>query len=168
MSDIPALQNKTLQQADQALRAKSKNPQALDRVVQAGLGTMFSEGGSKLFKEQIDKPGDIVDHAAEGAAKLVGVLYEKSKRSMPMDALVQGCMVLLFHGLDFLEQAGKVQVTPEVLAAATKAAGSYVLQLLGVTPQKLQQMTAKATAGKGGPTPPPKPAGIVSSQMGGA
>lgn len=166
------IKNQLLQQAEAAIRAKAKNIKGLDKVVQAGLGTIFSPGGAKLFKEQVTKPGDIVENAAEGAAKLMGHLFEQSKGTMPMDAMVPGGQIVLLNGLDFLEEAGKIKVDNDVVARATKAYSSYILQLLGVTPEKMNQMIKDrqggASAAPGpGPTPAPQPGILNSAAAGG-
>ncbi len=162
--------NPILQQAEEAYRAKSK-AKGIDRVVEAGEGIMFSEGGANLFKEQVDKEGDVVDNAAEGVAKLIGILFDQSKKTMPLDTAVGGATILMLRGLDFLEEAGRIEVTNEVVDQAMMAMTSYVMQLFGVSQDMIKQMAAKAGAG----TPdapaeepaaaPAKPAGLLGGAM---
>jgi hypothetical protein len=78
-------------------------------------------------------------------------------------------MLLLFEALEFLEEAGAVQVDAPQLAAYTQAAGSAFLQMLGVTPEKLQGMIGQAAPGApavpvapAGPAIAPPPTGIVA------
>lgn len=153
--------NPILQQAEDAVRAKSK-AKGIDKVVQAGEGIMFSDGGAQLFKEQIEREGDMIENAAEGTAKLVGILFQQSHNTMPMDTAVAGGTILLYRGLDFLEEAGRIQITPEVVAQATKAFSGYVLQLFGVSQDKLQGMVAQAGQGQ---QATPAPAGLIGGAM---
>jgi hypothetical protein len=50
----------------------------------------------------------------------MGILYHASKKTAPMQALIPAGMLLLFEGLQFLEDAGRVQVTPDFLARARR------------------------------------------------
>lgn len=157
--------NELIQKTEEAIRAKS-NPRKLDDVVEAGEGIMFSEGGAGMFKEQVDKPGDIVENAAEGVAKLLGILFEQSKGTMPMDTAITAASILLLRGLDFLEEAGRVQVTNEVIAQAMKAMSSYVLQLFGVTQDQIKGMAAQnGEKPASGPEADAKPRGLLSGAM---
>jgi hypothetical protein len=75
---------------------------------------------------------------------------------------------LLCEGLQFLEDAGKVKVDANFLAECMKEMGSAVLQVFGVSPQKLQSIIgqqgqpAQPTPPQGAMPPAPPPGGIVT------
>ena len=162
------IKNPQLQKAEQAVRAKAKDQKGLDRAVNAGLQTMYSPGGAKLFKEQVGKSGDIANNLAEAAVKLLGHIYQQSRNTMPMNVAVPACTILMFNGMDFLEEAGRIKVTPDTIAQATKAMGSFLMQLFGVTPEKLAQIKAGQNQGAAPSGGAPPPAGIVNAAIGGA
>lgn len=168
--------NPLLQKTEQAVLAKVQpNLQmALQRTVSAGLHIMYGSKGN-ILAQQLSKTPDYAHNVGEGAAKLVGILFHQSKNTMPMNVAVPAATIFMCEGLDFLEKAGRVQVTPELLAETTQDMGASVLQLFGVTQDKMQQMIAqKAAQGSPGqaqagaspmaaPTPPP---GIINAAQG--
>ena len=88
------------------------------------------------------------------------ILYQQSKKTMPITVMGPTAFLLMLEGLDFLEKAGKIEVTPDLLDEATKDFGSSFLQLFGVTPEKMQSMIAAKQGGQ--PQPPTPPAGILA------
>jgi len=94
-------------------------------------------------KRQLTKPGNPAQNVAEGAAKLVGELYRQSNGSMPVAIMAPATMILMCEGLDFLSKMKGAQITPQLLAQATQNASQGVLQLLGVSQQKLHQVVAQ-------------------------
>lgn len=138
-------ENQALQQVVQAMTAKVK-PQMrkpFDRIVLAGMKLMYSDQMEKMLRQQIDS-GPPAQAAGQGAAKLLGLLMSKANGTAPYQALVPAGIVLLCEALDFMEKAGKVEVTPELVAEATQEFSSALLQMLGVTKDKLAQMMAGA------------------------
>jgi hypothetical protein len=153
--------NPLLQKTELGIQAKLK-PQLqmpLQRTVTAGLEIMYG-GDYKIMLQQLSKSPDYPHNVGEGAAKLVGILYHQSKNTMPMSIAVAAATIFMCEGLDFLEKAGKLKVTPDLLAETTQDMGASVLQLFGVTQDKMQQMMAQ----KQGATPPP--AGIINAARG--
>ena len=153
--------NPLLQQTEQAILQKIK-PELklpLERTVAAGLQVMY--GKPELLIQQLSKSEDFAHNVGEGAAKLVGVLYGQSKKTMPVSIAVPAATIFMCEGLDFLEKAGKVKVTPELLAEATQDMGASVLQLFGITQDKMREALAQK-----GAQPPDQapPQGIIASQ----
>lgn len=153
--------NPILQKTQDAVMQKADPRLApvIKKLVEAGKKIMYSEQTQELTFEAL---GDGTDPEVIGSAvaKLVGMLYNQSKNTAPMQALIPAAVVLLCEGLDFLEQAGTVEATPDFLAQCTMAMGSSVAQLFGVTPDKLQGLVDKS--GKGGQQP--APAGGILTQ----
>jgi RNA 3'-terminal phosphate cyclase len=165
-------QNPTLQAVEQAVMGKVKPEQkkAVERIVTAGIKVMYSEQTRSMLSEQLGQQGDPAEVAGEGIAKLVALLFKESKGTMPMDAGMLAAQILLLEGLDFLEQSGRVQATPEVVASATKSMIAYLLQLFGVSQDKLAEMMAAGGSQQGQEEQVPEqaqPAGIVAAARGG-
>ena len=122
-----------LQSADERLRP------VIQKVVDAGLKVMFSPETRELTLRQL-KGGADPEAIGAGAAKLMGVLFNQSKGTIPMQAAIPASTILLCEALQFLEDAGVAQVNQDLLAQSMKATGSSILQMFGVTPDKLQGM----------------------------
>ena len=118
--------NKLLAKAEQAIQDKvpAAMQGALQKAVHAGLTIMYSPYGTKAISQLIAKHGDPESAVAEGAAKLVGEMYKQSKGTMSMKIGVPAATILMCEGLDFLEKSGKLTVTNDVIAEATKDLGA--------------------------------------------
>lgn len=138
-------ENPELQKVIQAQTAAVKPAmrKAFDKIVLAGMKLMYSPQMEEHFITQATS-GPPAQAAGQGAAKLVGLMLSKSKGTAPFAAMVPAGIVLLCECLDAMEKAGKAQVTPDLVAEAVKEFGSALLQMLGVTPQKLDQIMAGA------------------------
>lgn len=163
--------NPLLQQTSDAIlkKADQRIVPVIKKLVDAGKQVMYSPKTRGMMMKQL---GDGKDPEAIGAgiAKLIGILYSESKKTAPIQALVPAGVLLMCEGLDFLEQAGAVKVTPDFLSQCTMAMGSNVAQLFGATPDRLQGMMNKVKPG-GQETPgqpPTAPAGIVAQAQQGA
>lgn len=151
--------NTILQKVESQVEAKVK-PQyqtAFKRVVMLGLQAMHSPQSHQYMVKVMNEPGDPAEKSAEGVIRLLGLMINKSKNTMlsptVAPALFSAAQVLLCEALDFMAQTGKVQITNDTVSSATQALSSYYLQMLGVTPQKLQGMLHQVSAQHGG-TPP--------------
>lgn len=128
-----------------------------DRIIAAGQKVMYSPQSHKMMLDQMSK-GEPADAAGEGVAKLFGILMHESKNTLNMKAAIPAMNMLLCEALDFMAQAGKVEITPELIAAAMQEMSSSIMQVLGVTPDKLKEMAAK---GQGAPQQPQPAPGII-------
>ena len=163
--------NPLLQQTHDAIlkKADPRLVPVINKLVDAGKQVMYSPKSRDMMMKQL---GDGKDPEAIGAgiAKLIGILYSESKKTAPIQALVPAGVLLMCEGLDFLEQAGAVEVTNDFLSQCTMAMGSNVAQLFGATPDKLQGMMDKAKPG-GQPAagqPQAAPPGIIAQAQQGA
>lgn len=158
--------NPLLQKTEAATEAKvpPKYKGAFQRIVAAGLKVMYSEQTHDMMVKELQKPQDPSINIGEGVAKLMGILWSQGKGTLPMQAMIPATTILMCEAIDFAEKAGKFTATPESVAAVTKETMSDLMQLLGVTPQKIQQ--AKQS------TQPAQPVnakpGLIASQMKGA
>ena len=140
--------NTLLQQTEQQTQSKvpAKFKTSFDRVVLAGQKLMYSDETHSMMRSQLDAPNPPEINVGEGIAKLMGILWKEGKGTIQMD---------------FAEKAGKIQVTPDTLAAATKELMSSLMQILGITPEKIQAAKAQAK-----PAQPAAPKGIIGKAMG--
>ena len=152
---------------------ESINPQglvqAIEKVTEAGKKILYSPKTRDLVMQELQAEGDMEDIIGAGVAKLTGLVFNEYKKTLPMEVLMPVSMMLMLEVLDFLEQAGKIQVTNEMVAETTQATASAMLQLLGITPEKLQeyvqqsgQQMAPEMSGQ------PQQGGLIGAAMGGA
>lgn len=175
--------NPQLQQVEQAVQAKVPPDlmNAFERIVTAGLKIMYSPETRTMLANQLKQPGEATEIVGEGVAKLLAILYQQSKGTMPMKAAIPAAQVLLCEALDFASQAGILQVSADSIAASTKAMVTYLLQIFGFSQAKIQQYmqagmdhsaaqqgTMPASADAGGDAPPPAAGGIVGGARGAA
>jgi hypothetical protein len=161
--------NPILEQAKAAVlkKADPRLAPAINKTVQAGKQVMYApQTRDQLIAALGD--GSNPESIGAGIAKVLAVLFRKSNGTLPMQVGVPAATLLLLEALQFIEDAGKAQVTPDMLAACTKAMGSAVLQMFGITPEKLQQMFSQGAAQPGQPAQPVQPPGIVAGAQGGA
>lgn len=152
--------NPILQQTKDAIlkKADPRMVPVIKKIEAAGLKVMYSEKTREMMVKQLGDGKD-PELIGAGVAKLVGILYGESRKTAPMQALMPAAVLLLCEGLDFLEQAGAVQVDADFLSECTLAMGSSVAQLFGATPDKLQGMLDKAGPGKAAPVEQASPTG---------
>jgi len=171
--------NKLLEQTRQKI-LESVQPQeltqAIEKVVEAGKKILYSPKTRDMVMQELQTEGDIEDVIGSGVAKLTGLVYVEYKKTLPMEVLMPVSMLLMLEVLDFLEQGGKIQVNNDTLAETTQATASAMLQLLGVTPEKLEEYTQQAQGGASQGAQGAMPAagaqqpasGLIGNAMGGA
>jgi hypothetical protein len=141
--------NPLLVQVEQAITAKVAPDmrKAFNKIVVAGMKLMYAPKTEKMLRQQMNS-GPPPQAAGQGAAKVVGLLLTKSKGTAPFKAMIPAGVMLTCEALDFLERAGKAELTPDLVSEAVQEFGSAVLQVIGVTPEKLEQMMARAPGGQ--------------------
>ena len=159
--------NPMLEQAEQVIQAKlpANMQPALQQVVNAGLTVMYSPQTAQARKQAIMNTKDPITESGEGAARLISNLFQQSNKTMPPGVIVPAATVFAFEYLDLMAKAGKVTITPDIIANSTQAVIAAVLPLMGVTPAKLQAMIAQAKQQSSTPNPS---SGILSAAQQGA
>lgn len=143
---------------------------AVDEVVVAGNKIINSDKTRKMVMQQLKKPGDPAANLGEGIAKLVSIVWKHSNGQLPIKAVIPAGVVLLCQSIQFLADAGMVQISNEFVQAATQDFASTMLQLMGVTPDKLGGMMSKVAQQGGqqqGGQQQPQPAAQPAQQPGG-
>jgi hypothetical protein len=154
--------NELLQKTQAGIMEKAdpRYAPAIKKVVEAGKKVMYSEQTRAMFLKQMEG-GAQPEAIGAAVAKLMGILQNQSKGTIPPEVLVKAATLLMVEGLQFLEDSGLVEVTPDFLAACTKAMGSAVLQMLGATPEQLSSLLQKGGEQPAQPEQPAPAAGIV-------
>lgn len=154
-----------LEKAEQGVQSKipQAKQQAFGRIVHAGLTIMYAPQLAQQRQQRMASVTDPVQDAAQGAARMMSNLYQQSGKSMPTDLIVPAALVLGYEWLDLLAHAGKAQITPDLIAQATQQISQSVLNLMGLTPDKIAQL--KAQSGQGAQPAQPAPAGILNAAM---
>lgn len=135
--------NPILEKIKQAVLQKKPQLQpVIEKIVEQGQRVMYDPKTRGMMSKQLANGAD-PEAIGEGVAKLMGILYTESRKTMPMEASVPAATILLCEALQFLEDAGVVKVDNNMLAQCMKAMSSALLQLFGVSEQRLQSMIAK-------------------------
>lgn len=169
--------NPLLEQAEQGVQSKipGAQQQAFGRIVHAGLTVMYAPQLAQQRQQRMASVTDPVSDAAQGASRMMSNLYQQSGKKMPVALIVPAALVLGYEWLDLLAHAGRAQITPDLIEKATQAISQSVLNLMGLTPDKIAQL--KAQAGQGAapaaqsgsqPAAQPAPQGIIAQAQGGA
>ena len=145
----------------------------VERLVLAGMKVMFSPQTHELAMRQVQEAEDPAAGAAVGVAALMSQLTSRVKGELPPPAIVPAALILLMEALAFLAEGGQVELTDEVVADATQDLAGYLMQKLGLTPDKVaaaQDVIRQGGAQSAPPAGPPDAGmprgGLIGSQMG--
>lgn len=168
--------NVLLQKTEQAIAAKVRPDlrKLFQHTVLNGETIMYSPKTRKTVMGQLKQSGDPATIIGEGVVKLMGLLMAKSKGTMPPNIAIPAATVLMCEALDFAEKAGMVKVNQAMLAKTTHVLTSALMQMMGITPARLNSMmqsaqnrtTQPANTAQPAPSVPPPPAGIVAQTQG--
>lgn len=135
-----------LQQAEQSIEASvpEEHRAMYESIVLAGMKVMFSKGTASLIEQQLDEGGDLASNVSDGVAKLIMIVFNESKQSVDQfaPASVLAAVTLLCHAFDYAEQSRGTEVTPEILANATKQVQMKVLKSYGISEDQVNQVAA--------------------------
>lgn len=166
------LQDPILQQVEDGIaQALPDNlRQGYNQIVNAGMAVMFSKETSNMMVEQLQSSDDMAANVSDGIAKLMVMLYNESKGQMQVEAAGPASITLMAMALDFAEKTMDFEVTPELVAEATKQTMTKTLEKFGITGDQLQQVMAagqQAAGGAGGAgAPAPAQGGAQPQPMG--
>lgn len=112
------------------------------KVVVAGLHIALANGPNS-FVAKLKTSQDPIGDCARGAVALVLIMRRESRGVMPMKAGIPAGMVLMLHGLDFIDRAGIAKIAEPELDNATKIFTNELFHKLGITPGMIQQATGR-------------------------
>jgi hypothetical protein len=140
------MKNQMIIKAEAAIDAKVSpaDKQAYDRIVLAGMKVMFSKETHGELMAGLKESQEPLKTAVEGIVGLLGLLFKESRNTMPVGPMILAGQSLLMEGLDFMEQGGMIQVTPDMLAEATQLYIETLLPKIGMSPEKMREVLGKA------------------------
>lgn len=137
------LKNELLRKAQEAILTGVQDRDVFDRLVKAGTKVIYDQKTfghlSKMMRESKDPARDV----GRGVVIVLTQMAQRARGTIPPVPLVQAGMNLVLDALDFLEQAGFLKVTPQVLDEATEEFVEALLPALGLDGQKLQGLMGK-------------------------
>lgn len=142
----PAMRNPLLSQTEQAVEAKvpPDQEQYVARIVTAGMTAAMSPQSHSQIFQGLDKSQDKVHDVALGTVGLMLILSKQSKDTMPKTPMLYAGLILMLHGLDYLEQTMGVTIGKAELDKATQTFMPVMQEKLGLTPDKLKSMSDNA------------------------
>ena len=131
----------------------TKNPEALQKVVLAGMKLMYDEKSFKLFKNGISNTKvPLPERLAMETAGLMKMLMDKAQNRIPPDVLPAAAAMLLMEMAKFIKDAGIEDFTQEDIQKALQ----IMLKLM-------KQVFAGGQAPTPAPQQPPQqPQGMIN------
>lgn len=131
------IKNPTIQQSLANIEKSVQDRAAYDKIVKAGTAAIYDKAMFQKLTADIQKSGDPVKTVSEGMIGILGLLYQKSNKTMPIPPMVLAGMSMLLDALDFMEQSGLVKIDKAELNRATSMYVNSLLPKFGLTPDKL-------------------------------
>lgn len=140
------MNNEMIIKAEAAIDAKvpAADKAAYDKIVLAGMKVMFEDDQMHAQLLQGLKEAPEVKTVVDGIIGILGVLFQESRNTMPPGPMILAGQSLMMEALDFMEEGGMIEVTPDVLGEATQLYIETLLPKLGMTPEKMQAIMSKA------------------------
>lgn len=156
--------NPMLEQAEQGIQAKL--PAALQpllaNIIKAGLTIMYAPALHDTMMHRINSSNNPAQDAGNGSARMMAELYKQSGNKLPPEIMIPAAMIFAFEFLDLVAKAGKVQITPQLIAHTVQAVTAAMFKMGGITPERMHQMIASKQQ-----QPQPQ-SGIIAARMQGA
>lgn len=133
-------QNKLLRDAATAVEAKltPETRQAYDKIVVSGMQVALNKGLEGMMAG-LEKRGDPIRDAAQGAVNLVFMLRAEATGRMPEQAMVPASYTLLLQALSFIEEAKIAEIDRDTLTKATKTWTNTVFDRFRISPAMLNR-----------------------------
>lgn len=80
-----------------------------------------------------------VETIATGVAGLMWLLYQQSKKTLPVEAIIYGGIVSACVVWDFAERGLNMAITPELVSETTQLMCEKVFEHMGITPEQLKE-----------------------------
>lgn len=141
--------NPLLQQTEQAIQQQvpANLQMPFQRSVAAGMTLLYSPALHQQMVQKLDTTPNPAENASLGAVNLTGTLLNQSKGQMPVSIAAPVAMILLCEILDFIAQAGKIQITPDIVAQAAHSVSEHMLAMLKISQNQLHQVVAHGMSG---------------------
>ncbi len=132
------LKNQLLQQAQAKIEATAKDRARYDRLLSAGVKTIYDKATFAKLSQSIAQSESPVEDVAKGIVAILNMLAHKARGTIPHEVMIQAGMALLLDALDFVEQAGIVKIDNQALDTATQEFIEAMLPSVGLSPQKME------------------------------
>jgi hypothetical protein len=119
------------------------------RAVNAGNKIMYAKETQHLVQNQMLQKAPVGTKIGEGVAKLIGIVWRDANGKLPMRIMIPAGVVLAMQAIEFMVDTKVIkpeEVDTALVDEVTQEFASSFLQLLGVTPEKLQGMLHQATS----------------------
>ena len=145
------LKNQLLQQAQAKIEAGVTDKARYDRLLSAGVKTIYDKAMFQKLSQSIAQSQTPIEDVAKGIVAVLNMMAHKARGSIPHDVLLQAGMALMLDALDFVEQAGIVQIDEKALDTATQEFIEAVLPSVGLTAQKMEEALGSVKGAMGDP-----------------
>lgn len=134
------LKNPILSKAQAEVERQVQDRASYDKIVRAGLKAIYSKGTFGKLTQQIVKAEDPVADVGRGMVAIISLLSKQARGTMPPIPTVQAGMALLLDALDFMEQAGMVKVSEQVLEKAITTFMEALMPALGLDAGRMDDL----------------------------
>ena len=130
------------------------------RIEIAGLALLTHGDMPQMVLQKIKSNPDTVGVISDGVANVVAMVFNQVESKIPQPQRAQftsgfiaaapaAGIAIMCQALDMAEQGTQIKVTPDLIAACTKATGDKVLAKLHISPARVQQAVAAGKQAKG-------------------
>jgi len=116
---------------------------AYDRTIKAGMKMMFDPKTRAQTMQFMDGPGDEATKIGEGVGSIMLALFEYSNQTMPPQIIIPCGLELIAHAGEVGREAG-LPLDDNVMAEAMSQMVPFILEKMGIKPEKIQQMMSGA------------------------
>ena len=117
---------------------------AYNRIIAGGLKFAFDPKAHGTVVQGLDKSVDPVHDVAVGVVGILILMSKKAQGTMPTEAMVPAGLVLVLHGLDYLEQTGRMQITNTEVDDATQTYITNLQPKIGLNEKVMGQAVSGA------------------------
>ena len=145
------LQNATLNQIEVGVEEKV-GPEYLDMyksIILAAMELAFSEKTHPQLLKGLQSSPDIPKNVSLIVAGMIGIIFSQAKQdpNQFVPAAMPASIVIMCQVLEFAEQGGMVQLTPEMIAQCTNLTSQAVLKKFGIDGAQIRQAVEAKDAG---------------------
>ena len=127
MDDVASMKN----------RMDPRQAKAFDRIVVAGVHTLYSEQAADAVKQLVlDKEVPMKNKLGEGVANLIVMMDNQGNGSMPKELLIPAGIAIMFEAADYVYECG-FDVTEDDLAGGMEILVYGIFEAYGIPREKV-------------------------------
>lgn len=139
----PAAEGANPQQPQYRSRVIEAIPQnmrpAFEKIVLAGLKVLYSPEMKDEIQKELDRDVPVWQKLGEGVAKLLVMLDQQSKKTMPQQLIIPAAVEIVADAADFIAQSGE-EVSPDDLQKATAYVAICIAKIYRVPDDQIPRM----------------------------